>query len=104
MKNKQPEILSMKGFLMFQILHELQGNRLCGDDLANIIGSKKGSKLTPGTIYPALKFLRKHKLVKHRKYGRKKFYNITDKGEEEYNLVRENFTFIFKPLIKTSKK
>ncbi len=104
MTKVSPQILSMKGFLAFQILHELQGKKLCGDDLAHIIGGRKGSKLTPGTIYPALKYLRKHKLVKHRKYGRKKIYTLTEKGADEYELVRENFARIFKPLIKTSKK
>tara|TARA_Y100000310_G_scaffold313633_1_gene362196 strand:+ start:408 stop:722 length:315 start_codon:yes stop_codon:yes gene_type:complete len=104
MKNRRPEILSLNGFLAFQILHELRKEKLCGDDLAVIIGERKGSKLTPGTIYPALKFLRKKKLVKHRKFGRKKIYTITEFGEQEYDIMHENFTEIFKGVIKKSKK
>ncbi len=104
MKEKRPKVISMKGFLTFQILHELYQRKLCGDDLASIIGEKKGSKLTPGTIYPALKVLRKNKLVKHRKFGRKKIYTITEEGVEEYKIVHENFTRIFKPVIKRFKK
>jgi len=104
MEKEQPKILSLNGFLAFQILHELQGNKLCGDELANIIGGRKGRKLTPGTIYPALKFLREKKLVKHKKTGRKKIYNITDFGKKEYELMRENFHYIFKGVIKKYKK
>ena len=104
MVEKQEALLTFQGILRFQILHELREQRLCGDDLAQILGEKKEKKLTPGTIYPALKFLRKKKLVKHRKYGRKKIYTMTEKGEEEYQKIREEFTYLYKHLIKTSKK
>jgi len=104
MSNKSPQIISLKGFLAFQILHELSKAKLCGDELADIIGSKKGAKLTPGTIYPALKYLRKKKLIQHKKAGRKKTYTITETGAKEYKIVRENFLKIFKDVIKTSKK
>lgn len=104
MPNESPKVISLKGFLAFQILHELAKSKLCGDELADIIGSKKGSKLTPGTIYPALKFLRKKKLIHHKKAGRKKIYTITESGEKEYKIVRENFLKIFKSVIKSSKK
>ncbi len=101
--------LNMKGFLTFQILHELNGMKLCGDDLAEIIGSKKGSKLTPGTIYPALKYLRKKKLVTHKKIGRKRMYELTKEGKNEYKIFKENFQQIFKSIffkrkIKSFKK
>ena len=97
-------ILSTKGFLAFQILHELRKSKLCGDDLASIIGRKKGRKLTPGTIYPALKYLRKNKLVQHKKDGRKKLYTLTFTGEKEYENVRENFLLIFDDIISQDKK
>jgi DNA-binding PadR family transcriptional regulator len=99
-KLKQPQYLSLKGFLAFQILHELRGKKLCGDELAQIIGKKKGSKLTPGTIYPALKFLRRKKLIKHKKIGRKKIYNLTENGEEEYEIFKKNFKKIFNQIFK----
>jgi len=95
---KQPKYLSLKGFLSFQILHELKRKPVCGDDLAQVIGKKKGSKLTPGTIYPALKFLRKKKLIKLKKAGRKKNYVLTDIGKEEYSIFKRNFKKIFKEI------
>ncbi len=90
-----PNHLQLKGFLAFQILHELRGKRLCGDDLAKIIGQKKGSKLTPGTIYPALKFLRKEKLVQQKRDGRKKLYFLTPEGEAEYAVFKRHFKKMF---------
>ena len=104
MVTKDEPIISTKGFLTFHILHELHSDKLCGDDLAVIIGNRKKGKLTPGTIYPALKILRKKKLVKHIKTGRKKIYTITENGVNEYKKVRENFFFMFGDLIKKSKK
>ena len=96
---EQPEHLTLKGFLAFQILYELQREELCGDDLARIIGQKKGSKLTPGTIYPALKFLRRKKLIHQKRDGRKKLYALTPMGTEEYRLFRKNFKKIFRGLL-----
>lgn len=100
-KKANQSIVSLKGFLKFQILHELRGQKLCGDELAQIIGKKKGSKLTPGTIYPALKYLRRKKLIHHRKYGRKKLYDLTDHGKEEYKIAKKNITKIFKEIFKS---
>jgi len=90
----------MKGFLAFQILHELKGKKLCGDELAQVIGLKKGSKLTPGTIYPALKYLRKKKLIQHKKIGRKKIYNLTENGHKECEIFKKNFMKVFKEILK----
>jgi len=99
-KDKVPEIISIKGFLRFQILHELKKKRLCGDELAQIIGRKKKSKLTPGTIYPTLKYLRRKKMVKYKKKGRKKLYELTEKGEEEYKIARKSVKKIFRELFR----
>ena len=78
-----PQILEFKGFLSFLILHELSKKRLYGEELAEKIGVRRGSKLTPGTIYPALERLRNQKLVTRRREGRNKYYKLTTLGEEE---------------------
>lgn len=93
---KSPPILLLKGFLAFQILHELHKNSLCGDELADIIGGKKTSKLTPGTIYPTLKNLRNKKLLTRKKEGRRKVYSLTKIGEKEYKLFKEKFREVFR--------
>jgi DNA-binding PadR family transcriptional regulator len=77
------EFLGLKGFLSFLILHELNISPLCGDDLSKKIGKRKGSNLTPGTIYPALKRLKKRKLMSYKRFGRKKVYSLTNEGGRE---------------------
>ena len=53
---------------------ELAQEQLYGEQLAERIGKRKGGALTAGTIYPALKKLRKHKLIRYSRDGRKKIY------------------------------
>ena len=102
-----PPLIDMRGFLSFFILHELSHNKLCGDDLALAIGSKRYGKLSPGTIYPALKRLKKLKLVNFRSEGRKKVYFLTETGkkelEQKYNLF-SNIFFGLKNKIQRTKK
>jgi DNA-binding PadR family transcriptional regulator len=88
-------------------LHELSQKKLCGEDLAKKIGKRKGTVLTPGTIYPALKKLRKSKLVKFRRDGRKKHYFLTESGKTELRLAYKLFSRYFfglKNKIKRSAK
>jgi len=75
--------IEFKGLLSFLILHELNAEPLFGDQLAERIGARRGEKLTPGTIYPALKKLRKYKLVAFKRDGRKKIYALTPGGKAE---------------------
>ena len=94
---EMPEVLDLRGFLSFQILHELKNGKKCGDELAESIGGRKGSKLTPGTIYPALKKLKKYQLIASiKREGRKKMYELTKKGEREYLITRKVVKNIFK--------
>jgi DNA-binding PadR family transcriptional regulator len=80
---KSPLKTEFKGFLSFLILHELDQKPLSGEDLAKKIGKRKGSQLTPGTIYPTLKRLRKLHLVKYKRFGRRKVYELTPDGKKE---------------------
>ncbi|MFH1174525.1 MAG: PadR family transcriptional regulator [archaeon] len=100
-------MIEFKGFLSFIILHELKQKQQSGDELAVRIGKRKGSTLTPGTIYPTLKRLRKMKLVFFRRAGRKKMYALTDQGSVElkrqYSLFSRYF-YGFKGLIQRPKK
>ena len=93
---KIPKYIDIKGLLSLSILNLLNKKQLCGDDLADIIGNKKYGKLTPGTIYPALKSLRENKLIKFKQMGRKKVYSLTNRGIEEYKIINK----IFKKMIK----
>ncbi len=102
--NKNMVSLEFKGFLSFLILHELSKKQLCGDELAERIGKRKGSKLTPGAIYPTLKRLRKLKLITYRKKGRKKVYKLTDNGFNALEMLYKDFSRYFYGLKKFIKR
>ncbi|MAG38667.1 hypothetical protein CMO90_01120 [Candidatus Woesearchaeota archaeon] len=94
-KKKESDYLKLKGFLSFLILHEISLKSLCGDDLAKKIGRRKGSVLTPGTIYPALKKLRNKKFVGYKCFGRKKNYELTSEGRKELKVLYRQFSNYF---------
>jgi DNA-binding PadR family transcriptional regulator len=93
-----PKYIELKGFLSFFILHELSRHELSGDELAECVGSRKGAVLTPGTIYPALKRLRKQKLIRYTREGRKKMYILTSLGEKELKAIYDAFGSMFSGL------
>jgi DNA-binding PadR family transcriptional regulator len=88
--------IDLRGLLSYQILHEIGRKPRFGDELANIIGNRKGSKLTPGTIYPALKRLRENKLIIATKIGRRVVYKLTAKGKKEYKTARKYVRILLK--------
>jgi DNA-binding PadR family transcriptional regulator len=89
------DYIELKGFLSFLILHELSLKNLCGDELSTRIGQRKKGPLTPGTIYPALKRLRKKKLIIYRRQGRKKVYFLTATGKSELDRLYALFSNYF---------
>jgi len=91
----EPEYLELKGFLSFLILHELSTRNLCGDELSKAIGKRKNGPLTPGTIYPALKRLRRKKLIVYKRQGRKKVYYLSDFGIKELDKLYGFFSIYF---------
>jgi DNA-binding PadR family transcriptional regulator len=90
-----PKYIELRGFLSIFILHELDHKSLSGDELARIVGSRKNTILTPGTIYPALKRLRRQKLIQYRRNGRKKIYYLTDLGRKELRALYSVFGEFF---------
>jgi DNA-binding PadR family transcriptional regulator len=97
-KRLLPKYVELKGFLSFFILHELRSSALSGDELAHVIGERKNTVLTPGTIYPALKRLRRQKLIFYRRNGRKKMYLLTDLGKIELKALYSMFGEFFSGL------
>ncbi len=77
-----PACCDMRGLLTFQILWELDREKMNGQQIAEHIASRRGTKPTPGTIYPALKVLKNDKLIKGRKDGRQIVYSLTAKGKK----------------------
>ena len=74
------ECCNMKGFLTYLILWILRNNQLTGVEIANELEKRRGTKPSPGTIYPALKELKEKGLIL---VDSKKTYTLTKKGEKE---------------------
>lgn len=77
-----PDCCDMRGLLTFQILWELDKEDLNGQQIAEKIAIRRGTKPTPGTIYPALKELKNGELIEGRKEGRQIVYCLTPAGEK----------------------
>jgi PadR family transcriptional regulator PadR len=77
-----PDCCDMRGLLTFQILWELDKEEMNGQQIAERIAVRRGTKPTPGTIYPALKELKEGGLIKGKKEGRQIIYKLTVKGEK----------------------
>lgn len=86
-----PDCCDMRGMLSFMILWLLSKKPMYGQELANEIGKRKGSKPNPGTIYPALKELKKRNLIESKKKGRIITYQITEAGRKGFQLAYEYF-------------
>jgi DNA-binding PadR family transcriptional regulator len=65
-----------------------------------LICERKGSKPSPGTIYPALKELKEKGLISADK---DKFYSLTKKGEKELKSAAKTFCKIFYDMVDMGK-
>jgi len=90
-----PECCDMRGMLSFLILWLLSKKPMYGQELAEEIGKRRGTKPNPGTIYPALKELKKRGLIKSKKEGRVTNYHITEKGRKGILTACEYFCKAF---------
>lgn len=72
----------MRGMLSFLILYLLSKKPMHGQELADEIGRRKGTKPSPGTIYPALKSLREDGFIAERKEGKTITYSLTAEGQK----------------------
>jgi PadR family transcriptional regulator PadR len=70
----------MRGMLSFLILFLLSRRPMCGQELAEELGKRKGGKPSPGTIYPALKALKGAGLISEKKSGKAITYSLTQEG------------------------
>lgn len=87
-----PECCDMRGFLSFLVLWIISKENMRGCDIGRELEKRRGSKPSPGTLYPVLKELKEKGLIEPDK---KKFYTVTRKGEEELNSALHYFSSIF---------
>jgi DNA-binding PadR family transcriptional regulator len=70
----------MKGFLTFLILWLISKKKMTGVEITLELEKRKGSRPSPGTIYPALKDLKGKNLLS---VDEDKRYTLTKEGKKE---------------------
>jgi PadR family transcriptional regulator, regulatory protein PadR len=70
----------MRGMLSFLILWIISRGPAYGQKIADDLEKRKGRKPTPGTLYPALKELKRRGMIKSERKGKTVFYSITPRG------------------------
>jgi PadR family transcriptional regulator, regulatory protein PadR len=85
----------MRGMLGFLILFLLSKKEMHGQEIADELEKRRGSRPSPGTIYPALKSLRESHFIRERKEGTFVFYSITDSGKVALKESKEQFCRTF---------
>ena len=86
----------MRGFLTFTVLKLISKKNMSGEDIREELRKRKGSKPSPGTIYPVLKELKKSKFIEELpSSGKMKKYKLTKKGKKELEIATRRFCQIF---------
>ncbi|MBI2580495.1 PadR family transcriptional regulator [Candidatus Woesearchaeota archaeon] len=86
----------MRGFLTFTVLRLVSKNSMSGEELRQELGRRKGSKPSPGTVYPVLKAMSANGWIREVGHGiREKKYRITAAGKKELKSATKKFISIF---------
>ena len=86
----------MKGFLSFIVLKLISKKNMSGDEIRSELKKRRGSRPSPGTIYPVLKSLNQNRFIEEVKNrGKIKKYRLTRKGRNEINAATKKFCIIF---------
>ena len=90
------ECCELKGFLTFLVLKLISKREMSGEEIREEIKKRKGTRPSPGTIYPVLKFLKKNGFIEESKQkGKLKKYKLTKKGKKELNTEIKKFCLLF---------
>jgi len=86
----------MRGFLTFTVLRLISKQQMSGEDLRKEFERRKGSKPSPGTIYPVLKSLSENGWIAELPdSGKEKKYMITKEGKREVSDATKRFIAYF---------
>lgn len=86
----------LKGFLNFTILLLISKKNMSGEEIREELKKRRGSKPSPGTIYPVLKSLSQKKLIEElNEGGKEKKYTITKRGQKELKIAMKKFIGLF---------
>ncbi len=83
------------GMLQMQILWIISRKSTHGYEIMKELGKLKGTKITQGTLYPALQKLELHGLIKGGREGRRIIYDVTEKGQKTVNRICREFAHTF---------
>ncbi len=89
---KKCKYCDMKGFLSFLVLWIIKDESKNGKEISLELARRKGSRPSPGTIYPALKELKDAGLITA---DEKKYYSLTKKGKDELKNAKDYFCCVF---------
>ncbi len=95
MQGKDDYCCDMRGMLSFLILFILSKKPMHGQEIAEEISKRKGSKPSPGTIYPALKALNEAGLISEKKEGKAITYSLTPNGKRVLKIAKVQFCHTF---------
>lgn len=86
----------MRGFLSFIVLRLISKKSMSGEEIRQEMEKRKGTKPSPGTIYPVLKALSEIGFIEEIKdSGKEKKYKLTKKGKKELEIATVKFCQIF---------
>ena len=86
----------MRGFLSFTVLRLISKKNLSGEGIRAELAVRKGSRPSPGTVYPVLKSLSEAGWIEELKGGGKeKMYRITPSGRRELDSATRKFVAMF---------
>jgi DNA-binding PadR family transcriptional regulator len=90
----------LKGFLTFLVLKLIAQKERCGEEIRQEIEKRRGTRPSPGTIYPVLKHLVRSGLIEETPCeGKEKRYRVTALGRREAKSATEQFTRMFAGLM-----
>jgi DNA-binding PadR family transcriptional regulator len=78
------------------VLKLISKKEMSGEEIREEIKKRKGSKPSPGTVYPVLKFLSKNGFIEESRHkGKMKKYKLTRKGKKELITETRKFCTLF---------
>jgi PadR family transcriptional regulator, regulatory protein PadR len=91
----------MKGFLTFLVLKLISNRDMSGDEIREELKKRKGTKPSPGTIYPVLKELSMNGFIEEvSKNTKEKKYRLTKSGRRELESATRKFCLLFYDMAK----
>jgi PadR family transcriptional regulator, regulatory protein PadR len=89
----------MRGMLSFNILWLLSRKQMHGEEIALELKKRRGEKPKPGTLYPALKELKRKGLITCKKSGKIIVYSLTPEGKKDLKYGIQYFRKAFGDII-----